>query len=364
MGTHPIFESDFDCLTEKMDRLLLPTSAGIITSIAAAKIWSKGYKDIGVILGLGSAVIGYFCIFDFRRSRDPEYKSKLVEARKKEFELLSHRPIVDLLDSVVQRHGSIKVLKDPRSNQQLMMQYVQRGEMAMNSDKMEGVKYFAIAAGIQYIGAGEGKAQQLIDTVCSMIPALADSIVDNFKKDKKAVDDFIKKEESKQTSSLQSRDDFFKNLQKSSPKIEEIEETELVEDPIDESDEEPIKETKPKSPEVKPEIEPEVEPEVEPEIEEKPEVEETKETESPQTEVLSTPPPVQQSEVQEESQEMVSSPEIITSEEARDASCLTPEPEDKPEAESVIVREIVGDAPQIKKIVVNESEEMVDEELE
>ena len=56
--------------------------------------------------------------------------------------------------------------------------------------------------------------------------------------------------------------------------------------------------------------------------------------------------------IQEESQEMISSPEIISSEEARDASCLTPEPEDEPEepAESVIVREIVGDAPQIKKV--------------
>merc|ERR1711953_216406 len=249
MGTHPIFESDFDCITVQieMDRLLLPASAGIITSMAAAKIWSKGYKDIGFLLGLGTAAIGYFCVFDYQRARDPEYKSKLIATRKKEFEMLNHRPIVDLLESIVQRHRSISVLKDPRSNQQLMMQYVQRGEQQIQTgDKTEGVKFFAIAAAIQYIGAGEGKAQQLVDTVCSMLPGLTDSIVDNFKKDKKAVDDFIKKEESKNAPLLQSREDFFKNLQKQSPKIEEVEESELVEDPIDESDEEPIKEPEPK----------------------------------------------------------------------------------------------------------------------
>lgn len=374
-----------------MDRLLLPASAGIITSMAAAKIWSKGYKDIGFLLGLGTAAIGYFCVFDYQRARDPEYKSKLIATRKKEFEMLNHRPIVDLLESIVQRHRSISVLKDPRSNQQLMMQYVQRGEQQIQTgDKTEGVKFFAIAAAIQYIGAGEGKAQQLVDTVCSMLPGLTDSIVDNFKKDKKAVDDFIKKEESKNAPLLQSREDFFKNLQKQSPKIEEVEESELVEDPIDESessnnDEEPIKEPEPK---VEPAVIEESNVDVSDNVDEPLATEDVTQPEETEdvTEVIedvvesepaqapATPPPTVE-EVQEEIRELHSSPEIITSEEVKEVT-LTEETNDliedngvvdkTPEEgdQTVIVREVVGDAPQIKKIVVNDEEQMVDEELE
>merc|ERR1711953_1345797 len=323
MGTHPIFESDFDCLTEeRMNRLAVPGSCALLAAGIAQRFWKKGWKDFGLLFGVGSAVCCYFCIWDLKRASDPVYKNNLYEKRKEAYSQSLCRPITEkLLKPLVEKYGSLDILKHPMQGQQVMMQYIQKGEMALQQG-MEGeaINSFSMAACISYIGQGVTKAEQLLSTISNMIPQMGPILNQEFSADKEAVDEFLKT----------------RQAQAKKPEITEAEE--LDEDSIDESDKEEDNEK------VK--------------IEEMPEevVEEVKVAE-PEAKVMST-----EAEVEDEpAEEPLSTPEIITSQEVTEAN-ETPEAFSAPITEESAVTEDVTEA--IEEVEETKVEEIFEEKIQ
>jgi len=397
MGTHPIFESDFDCLTEeRMNRLAVPGSCALLAAGIAQRFWKKGWKDFGLLFGVGSAVCCYFCIWDLKRASDPVYKKNLYEKRKEAYSQSLCRPITEkLLKPLVEKYGSLDILKNPMQGQQVMMQYIQKGEMALQQG-MEGeaINSFSMAACISYIGQGVAKAEQLLSTISNMIPQMGPILNQEFSADKEAVDEFLKTLPSPKP--MVSRENFFKNLQAQAKKPEITEAEELDEDSIDESDkeednekakieempEEVVEEVKIAEPEAKVmsteaevEDEPAEEPVSTPEIITSQEVTEANETpeafsapvteESPE-EVTEATEEVEETKVEEIVEEKIQQTEaeqII--QEVEDV--LEGGDEDEEESEDEIVAtQQVGDAPTIEKVTINpqQENEMEDEELE
>merc|ERR1712226_227314 len=339
MGTHPIFESDFDCLTEeRMNRLAVPGSCALLAAGIAQRFWKKGWKDFGLLFGVGSAVCCYFCIWDLKRASDPVYKNNLYEKRKEAYSQSLCRPITEkLLKPLVEKYGSLDILKHPMQGQQVMMQYIQKGEMALQQG-MEGeaINSFSMAACISYIGQGVTKAEQLLSTISNMIPQMGPILNQEFSADKEAVDEFLKTLPSPKP--MVSRENFFKNLQAQAKKPEITEAEELDEDSIDESDKEEDNEK------VK--------------IEEMPEevVEEVKVAE-PEAKVMST-----EAEVEDEpAEEPLSTPEIITSQEVTEAN-ETPEAFSAPITEESAVTEDVTEA--IEEVEETKVEEIFEEKIQ
>merc|ERR1712137_1246667 len=400
MGTHPIFESDFDCLTEeRMNRVAVPGSCALLAAGIAQRFWTKGWKDFGLLFGVGSAVCCYFCIWDLRRASDPVYKKNLYEKRKEAYSQSLCRPITEkLLKPLVEKYGSLDILKHPMQGQQVMMQYIQKGEMALQQG-MEGeaINSFSMAACISYIGQGVTKAEQLLSTISNMIPQMGPILNQEFSADKEAVDEFLKTLPSPKP--MVSRENFFKNLQAQAKKPEITEAEELDEDSIDESDkeednenakieempEEVVEEVKVAEPEAKVmatedeevvEDEPAEEPLSTPEIITSQEVTEANETpeafsapvteESEQVEeVPEAPEEVQETKVEEVVEETIQQTEaqqII--QEVEDVLEGGDENEEESE-EEIVDTQKVGDAPTIQKVTINPQEnEMEDEELE
>merc|ERR1711931_26325 len=339
MGTHPIFESDFDCLTEeRMNRLAVPGSCALLAAGIAQRFWKKGWKDFGLLFGVGSAVCCYFCIWDLKRASDPVYKKNLYEKRKEAYSQSLCRPITEkLLKPLVEKYGSLDILKHPMQGQQVMMQYIQKGEMALQQG-MEGeaINSFSMAACISYIGQGVTKAEQLLSTISNMIPQMGPVLNQEFSADKEAVDEFLKTLPSPKP--MVSRENFFKNLQAQAKKPEITEAEELDEDSIDESDKEEDNEKA--------------------KIEEMPEevVEEVKVAE-PEAKVMST-----EAEVEDEpAEEPVSTPEIITSQEVTEAN-ETPEAFSAPITEESAVTEDVTEP--IEEVEETKVEEIVEEKIQ
>jgi len=233
MGTHPIFESDFDCLTE-MNRLALPSSVCCLSAIAAARLWKQGLKDIGLVVGIGSAVVGWFCVWDLRRSSKEEYKKSLYQKRKAAWDMECKRPFLNILQQLVDQFGSIDKLKNPMSNQQNMMQFIQLGERALQmGDRLAAIKHFSFGIATAYVGNGVAKATQLIETIGRMMPDMLSSLTEEFNKDRVAIDAWVS-ENCKPSPPLLSRQEFVRGLnQQSQSKIEALEE-----DPIDDEDDE------------------------------------------------------------------------------------------------------------------------------
>jgi len=397
MGTHPIFESDFDCLTEeRMNRLAVPGSCALLAAGIAQRFWKKGWKDFGLLFGVGSAVCCYFCIWDLKRASDPVYKKNLYEKRKEAYSQSLCRPITEkLLKPLVEKYGSLDILKNPMQGQQVMMQYIQKGEMALQQG-MEGeaINSFSMAACISYIGQGVAKAEQLLSTISNMIPQMGPILNQEFSADKEAVDEFLKTLPSPKP--MVSRENFFKNLQAQAKKPEITEAEELDEDSIDESDkeednekakieempEEVVEEVKVAEPEAKVmsteaevEDEPAEEPVSTPEIITSQEVTEANETpeafsapvteESPEgvTEATEEVQETKVEEIVEEKIQQTEAEQII--QEVEDV--LEGGDEDEEESEDEIVAtQQVGDAPTIEKVTINpqQENEMEDEELE
>merc|ERR1711931_317554 len=397
MGTHPIFESDFDCLTEeRMNRLAVPGSCALLAAGIAQRFWKKGWKDFGLLFGVGSAVCCYFCIWDLKRASDPVYKKNLYEKRKEAYSQSLCRPITEkLLKPLVEKYGSLDILKHPMQGQQVMMQYIQKGEMALQQGmESEAINSFSMAACISYIGQGVTKAEQLLSTISNMIPQMGPVLNQEFSADKDAVDEFMKTLPSPKP--MVSRENFFKNLQAQAKKPEITEAEELDEDSIDESDkeednekvkieempEEVVEEVKVAEPEAKVmsteaevEDEPAEEPVSTPEIITSQEVTEANETpeafsapvteESPE-EVTEATEEVEETKVEEIVEEKIQQTEaeqII--QEVEDV--LEGGDEDEEESEDEIVAtQQVGDAPTIEKVTINpqQENEMEDEELE
>merc|ERR1712131_247472 len=337
MGTHPIFESDFDCLTEeRMNRVAVPGSCALLAAGIAQRFWTKGWKDFGLLFGVGSAVCCYFCIWDLRRASDPVYKKNLYEKRKEAYSQSLCRPITEkLLKPLVGKYGSLDILKHPMQGQQVMMQYIQKGEMALQQG-MEGeaINSFSMAACISYIGQGVTKAEQLLSTISNMIPQMGPILNQEFSADKEAVDEFLKTLPSPKP--MVSRENFFKNLQAQAKKPEITEAEELDEDSIDESDKEEDNEK------VK--------------IEEMPEevAEEVKVAE-PEAKVMSAEAEVTED---EPADEPLSTPEIITSQEVTEAN-ETPDAFSAPVTEESAVTEEVTQATEVETKV----EEVVEEKI-
>jgi len=400
MGTHPILESDFDCLTEeRMNRVAVPGSCALLAAGIAQRFWKKGWKDFGLLFGVGSAVCCYFCIWDLKRASDPVYKKNLYEKRKEAYSQSLCRPITEkLLKPLVEKYGSLDILKHPMQGQQVMMQYIQKGEMALQQGmESEAINSFSMAACISYIGQGVTKAEQLLSTISNMIPQMGPILNQEFSADKEAVDEFLKTLPSPKP--MVSRENFFKNLQAQAKKPEITEAEELDEDSIDESDkeednenakieempEEVVEEVKVAEPEAKVmatedeevvEDEPAEEPLSTPEIITSQEVTEANETpeafsapvteESEQVEeVPEAPEEVQETKVEEVVEETIQQTEaqqII--QEVEDVLEGGDENEEESE-EEIVDTEKVGDAPTIQKVTINPQEnEMEDEELE
>merc|ERR1712137_227762 len=400
MGTHPIFESDFDCLTEeRMNRVAVPGSCALLAAGIAQRFWTKGWKDFGLLFGVGSAVCCYFCIWDLRRASDPVYKKNLYEKRKEAYSQSLCRPITEkLLKPLVEKYGSLDILKHPMQGQQVMMQYIQKGEMALQQGmESEAINSFSMAACISYIGQGVTKAEQLLSTISNMIPQMGPILNQEFSADKEAVDEFLKTLPSPKP--MVSRENFFKNLQAQAKKPEITEAEELDEDSIDESDkeednenakieempEEVVEEVKVAEPEAKVmatedeevvEDEPAEEPLSTPEIITSQEVTEANETpeafsapvteESEQVEeVLEAPEETKVEEVVEETIQQTEAQQIIQEvEDVEDVLEGGDENEEESE-EEIVDTQKVGDAPTIQKVTINPQEnEMEDEELE
>jgi len=403
MGTHPIFESDFDCLTEsEMNRVAVPGSCALLAAGIAQRFWKKGWKDFGLLFGLGSAVCCYFCIWDLKQASDPVYKKNLYNKRKEAYSQSLCRPITEkLLKPLVEKYGSLDILKHPMQGQQVMMQYIQKGEMALQQGmESEAINSFSMAACISYIGQGVTKAEQLLSTISNMIPQMGPVLNQEFSADKDAVDEFMKTLPSPKP--MVSRENFFKNLQAQAKKPEITEAEELDEDSIDESDkedekvkieempEEVAEEVKVAEPEVKTEAEPIEEPEEEPvstpEIITSQEVSEANQTpeafsnSSAPTEVTDEPeespvasPPVEEIEVKEEiiTEDVVEDKTEINLPEAKhiidevEEVLEAGDEADESDEEEVTHSQYVGDAPIIEKVTINKQEnEMEDEELE
>jgi len=391
MGTHPIFESDFDCLTEsEMNRVAVPGSCALLAAGIAQRFWKKGWKDFGLLFGLGSAVCCYFCIWDLKQASDPVYKKNLYNKRKEAYSQSLCRPITEkLLKPLVEKYGSLDILKHPMQGQQVMMQYIQKGEMALQQGmESEAINSFSMAACISYIGQGVTKAEQLLSTISNMIPQMGPVLNQEFSADKDAVDEFMKTLPSPKP--IVSRENFFKNLQAQAKKPEITEAEELDEDSIDESDKEDEKvEEMPeevveevKEPEVKTEDKPEVEPEEEPvstpEIITSQEVSEanqtpTEVTEEPEESPVASPPV---EEIEDKEEEIVTEDVVEDKKEINlpEAKHIIDEVEevleggdepDESDEDEVIPSKHVGDAPIIEKVTINKQEnEMEDEELE
>jgi len=321
-----------------MNRLAVPGSCALLAAGIAQRFWKKGWKDFGLLFGVGSAVCCYFCIWDLKRASDPVYKKNLYEKRKEAYSQSLCRPITEkLLKPLVEKYGSLDILKHPMQGQQVMMQYIQKGEMALQQG-MEGeaINSFSMAACISYIGQGVTKAEQLLSTISNMIPQMGPILNQEFSADKEAVDEFLKTLPSPKP--MVSRENFFKNLQAQAKKPEITEAEELDEDSIDESDKEENNEK------VK--------------IEEMPEevVEEVKVAE-PEAKVMST-----EAEVEDEpAEEPLSTPEIITSQEVTEAD-ETPEAFSAPITEESAVTEDVTEA--IEEVEETKVEEIVEEKIQ
>jgi len=376
--------------------LAVPGSCALLAAGIAQRFWKKGWKDFGLLFGVGSAVCCYFCIWDLKRASDPVYKKNLYEKRKEAYSQSLCRPITEkLLKPLVEKYGSLDILKNPMQGQQVMMQYIQKGEMALQQG-MEGeaINSFSMAACISYIGQGVAKAEQLLSTISNMIPQMGPILNQEFSADKEAVDEFLKTLPSPKP--MVSRENFFKNLQAQAKKPEITEAEELDEDSIDESDkeednekakieempEEVVEEVKVAEPEAKVmsteaevEDEPAEEPVSTPEIITSQEVTEANETpeafsapvteESPE-EVTEATEEVEETKVEEIVEEKIQQTEaeqII--QEVEDV--LEGGDEDEEESEDEIVAtQQVGDAPTIEKVTINpqQENEMEDEELE
>jgi len=325
--------------------LAVPGSCALLAAGIAQRFWKKGWKDFGLLFGVGSAVCCYFCIWDLKRASDPVYKKNLYEKRKEAYSQSLCRPITEkLLKPLVEKYGSLDILKNPMQGQQVMMQYIQKGEMALQQG-MEGeaINSFSMAACISYIGQGVAKAEQLLSTISNMIPQMGPILNQEFSADKEAVDEFLKTLPSPKP--MVSRENFFKNLQAQAKKPEITEAEELDEDSIDESDKEEDNEKA--------------------KIEEMPEevVEEVKVAE-PEAKVMST-----EAEVEDEpAEEPLSTPEIITSQEVTEAN-ETPEAFSAPVTEESAVIEEVTEAVEevteaIEEVQETKVEEIVEEKIQ
>merc|ERR1712212_1409753 len=319
---------------ERMNRLAVPGSCALLAAGIAQRFWKKGWKDFGLLFGLGSAVCCYFCIWDLKQASDPVYKKNLYNKRKEAYSQSLCRPITEkLLKPLVEKYGSLDILKHPMQGQQVMMQYIQKGEMALQQGREgEARNRFSRAACISYIGQGVTKAEQLLSTISNMIPQMGPVLNQEFSADKDAVDEFMKTLPSPKP--MVSRENFFKNLQAQAKKPEITEAEELDEDSIDESDKEEDNEK------VK--------------IEEMPEevVEEVKVAE-PEAKVMST-----EAEVEDEpAEEPLSTPEIITSQEVTEAN-------ETPEAFSAPITEESAVTEAIEEVEETKVEEIVEEKIQ
>merc|ERR1712212_57201 len=383
---------------ERMNRLAVPGSCALLAAGIAQRFWKKGWKDFGLLFGVGSAVCCYFCIWDLKQASDPVYKKNLYNKRKEAYSQSLCRPITEkLLKPLVEKYGSLDILKHPMQGQQVMMQYIQKGEMALQQGmESEAINSFSMAACISYIGQGVAKAEQLLSTISNRIPQMGPVLTQEFSQDKEAVDEFMKTLPSPKP--VVSRDSFFKNLQAQAKKPETTEAEELDEDSIDESDkedekvkieempEEVAEEVKVAEPEVKTEAEPEEEPVSTPEVITSQEVSEANQTpeafsnSSAPTEVTDEPeespvasPPVEEIEVKEEiiTEDVVQDKTEINLPEAKhiidevEEVLEAGDEADESDEEEVTPSQYVGDAPIIEKVTINKQEnEMEDEELE
>lgn len=376
-----------------MNRLAVPGSCALLAAGIAQRFWNKGWKDFGLLFGVGSAVCCYFCIWDLKRASDPVYKKNLYAKRKEAYSQSLCRPITEkLLKPLVEKYGSLDILKHPMQGQQVMMQYIQKGEMALQQG-MEGeaIGSFSMAACISYIGQGVAKAEQLLSTISNMIPHMGPILSQEFSADKDAVDEFLKTLPAPKP--MVSRENFFKNLQSQAKKPEITEAEELEEDSIDESDKEEenekmkieempedevVEEVKVAEPEAKVmsteavvEDEPEKEPVSTPEIITSQEVTEANET----PEAFSAPATEESTEVTQAAQEVEETKveEVVEEKiEQTEAEMIIQEVEDILEGgdeeseEEIVATQQVGDAPTIEKVTINSrsANEMEDEELE
>jgi len=378
-----------------MNRLAVPGSCALLAAGIAQRFWKKGWKDFGLLFGVGSAVCCYFCIWDLKRASDPVYKKNLYDKRKEAYSQSLCRPITEkLLKPLVEKYGSLDILKHPMQGQQVMMQYIQKGEMALQQG-MEGeaINSFSMAACISYIGQGVTKAEQLLSTISNMIPQMGPILNQEFSADKEAVDEFLKTLPSPKP--MVSRENFFKNLQAQAKKPEITEAEELDEDSIDESDkeeenekvkieempEEVVEEVKVAEPEAKVmateaevEDEPAEEPLSTPEIITSQEV-----TEANETPEAFSAQVTEESEVTEAAEEVVEETKVeeVVEEtiQQTEAEQIIQEVEDVLEGgdedeeeseEEIVATQKVGDAPTIEKVTINpqQENEMEDEELE
>jgi len=378
-----------------MNRLAVPGSCALLAAGIAQRFRKKGWKDFGLLFGVGSAVCCYFCIWDLKRASDPVYKKNLYDKRKEAYSQSLCRPITEkLLKPLVEKYGSLDILKHPMQGQQVMMQYIQKGEMALQQG-MEGeaINSFSMAACISYIGQGVTKAEQLLSTISNMIPQMGPILNQEFSADKEAVDEFLKTLPSPKP--MVSRENFFKNLQAQAKKPEITEAEELDEDSIDESDkeeenekvkieempEEVVEEVKVAEPEAKVmateaevEDEPAEEPLSTPEIITSQEV-----TEANETPEAFSAQVTEESEVTEAAEEVVEETKVeeVVEEtiQQTEAEQIIQEVEDVLEGgdedeeeseEEIVATQKVGDAPTIEKVTINpqQENEMEDEELE
>merc|ERR1712035_122990 len=64
MGTHPIFESDFDCLTEKMNKAKLALGPMARPSGFVGNAWKRTAQWNALALGSGCAFTAYWYVFE------------------------------------------------------------------------------------------------------------------------------------------------------------------------------------------------------------------------------------------------------------------------------------------------------------
>jgi len=222
-----------------MNGLLIPGSVGVLSFLGARALFKNGYPDLGIVALGTTLTTGYFMIYDYRRRSNPEYKKNLVEARRKQYKAASSRPIEQFLQAFIDQYGSIDTLRHPQLNQQQLMKYIQVGEMYLGEgDKHKAIQNFVLAADISYIAGGQEKGMRLISTISQMIPDLRDSLLSEYEKDKICMEKFLSSQSKPITA-----EEFIRNLKaKQNPKVMEV----LDEDSIDEDSEDEGEKTTPK----------------------------------------------------------------------------------------------------------------------
>ena len=120
-----------------MNGLLVPGSVGILTALVGRKLLKEGYHDMALVAYAGTALVGYFCVYDYRRRTSEGkntrfsfmrqlsgfflgYKTNLSKSRSAAYEKKKNRPICEFLEQVYTTNGnSLNMLKHPMMNQQV-----------------------------------------------------------------------------------------------------------------------------------------------------------------------------------------------------------------------------------------------------